>query len=99
MIPWTNRLTVLGSEAQVTRFQDSHWDTLLQARHCVLLEKSPRRFACQFDTASCPLEPLRTLALQWPRLVFLLQFESEDWRLIGLAKAKAQQVQHCKIRY
>ena len=97
---WTNnRLTVLGSEAQVRRFQESTWDRRLRARHCELLETSPTRLACQFDTEGPLLEPLRGLSRRWPRLTFLLSYEGETKRIIGVAKAKAGQVEHWETSY
>src|SRR5438045_3948810 len=84
---WNNRLAVLGARSQVQRFQKSNWNTVLCTRHCELLENSPCRFACEFETERSLPEPLRKLARRWPRLTFLLDFESEAVRIKGLAKA------------
>jgi hypothetical protein len=98
-LQWTNRLIVLGSNAQLQRFQKGRWDRHLQACHCVLLQNSPHRFACQYETAVLPLERLRDLSRRWPRLVLTLHFESEQNRLVGLAKAHAGELEHCEIPY
>jgi hypothetical protein len=94
-----NRLTVLGSKAQVQRFQKGNWDRSLRVRHSELLESSPNRFACQFETECPPLESLRRLSRRWPRLVFVLNYEVKANRIMGLAKAKAGQLEHWKITY
>ena len=96
---WSNRLTVVGSKAEVQRFQESHWDRCLRARHGELLQNSPGRFVCMFDTESAPLESLRSLSRPWPRLVFLLERESEADRIKGLAKAKAGELEHWETKY
>ena len=94
-----NRLTVLGSKAQVLRFLESNWDRSLRARHCELLENSPPRYACQFETERPPLESLRRLSRHWPRVTFLLVYELEAKRIIGLARAKAGHLEHWEITY
>ena len=94
-----NRLTVLGSNAQLQRFQDGYWDRSLRARHCELLENSPSRFVCQFETERPPLESLRRLSRRWPRLTFALVYEVAANRIIGLARAKAGQLEHWEITY
>jgi hypothetical protein len=94
-----DRLVVLGSQAQVQRFQASNWNQALRAWHGELLENSPRRFACQFDTEGSPLEPLRRLSRRWPQLVLLLDYEMEPKRIKGLAKARAGQLEHWETNY
>lgn len=96
---WNNRLTVLGSKRQVQRFQKSNWNTALRVRHCELLENSPTRFAFEFTSERSLPESLRKLSRRWPRLTFLLDFESEAIRIKGLAKAKAGELEHCEISY
>ena len=94
-----NRLTVLGSKAQVQRLQEGNWDRSLRARHSELLENSPKRFACQLETECPPLESLGRLSRRWPRLVFVLNYEVEADRIMGLVKAEAGQLEHYKISY
>jgi hypothetical protein len=83
----------------VQRFQKSHWDRHLAARHGELLEDSPGRFACQFESEYSPLQRLGRLSRRWPRLVLLLVCESELERTMGLAKAKAGELEHCELKY
>ena len=94
-----NQMVVLGSKAHAQRFVASNWDRTLRARHCELLQNSPGRFACQFDTETPPLESLRRLSRRWPRLTFLLGYEMEPSRIQGLAKAKAGQLEHWETKY
>ncbi len=94
-----NLLTVVGASAQVQRFQDSHWERALKARHCELMRNSAQRFACQFVTESQPLEALSRLSRRWPELVFLMEFDLETSRIKGLGKAKAGKLDHSAISY
>lgn len=96
---WHCRLTVVGSQARVERFQKSNWDRHLKARHGDLLENSPGRIAWQFDSTGSLLEPLRHLSRDWPRLVFLLDYEAEGQREKGLAKAQSGLMAHCQFEY
>ena len=94
-----NRLTAIGSKQQVKRFHSSRWATALGAKHCELLENSPTRFACQFETEAAPLESLRRLSRRWPRLILLLEYEVDEERIKGLAKAAAAKLEHYQIEY
>jgi hypothetical protein len=94
-----NRLTVIGARRQVHRFQQSTWATALGANHCELLENSPGRFSCQFDTEDPPLESLKRLSRRWPGLVLLLDHEEERQRIKGLAKAQKGQMAHCQFDF
>jgi hypothetical protein len=95
----TNRLTVIGSKRQVQLFQKSRWATALGAEHCELLENSPKRYSCQFDSKHFLLESLRRLSRRLPRLVFLLDYEMEAERLKGLAKVEAGRIVSCQFEY
>jgi len=93
------RLTVLGSKGPVQSFQKSNWQRRLHARYVELLENSPRRFACQFETETPSLAPLNRLSRRWPRLTFLEDYESEQSRIKGIAKAKGEKLEHYEISY
>jgi len=93
------RLTVVGSKRQVQLFQKSNWQRHLHARYVELLENSPRRFACQFETETLPLAPLNRVSRRSPRLTFLADYESEGNRIKGLAKAEGRKLDHCQLGY
>ena len=94
-----NRLTIVGPAKDLKRFfRDEQWMAAAGARHLELLEHSPDRHAWQFDTGTPPLTFLRTISRQWP-LVFLLEYDCEDERLKGLAKAKKGRVHHYRVNY
>ncbi|MGH7972622.1 MAG: hypothetical protein ACREIC_28245 [Limisphaerales bacterium] len=61
----------------------------MRARHGEWMENAPGRHVCSFETDEPPLEPLRNLSRRWPGLVFLLDYDSEEQRVKGLAKARA----------
>ena len=94
-----NRLAVLGSKRQVGLFQKSNWERLLRARFAELLENSPGRFACQFETESASVKSLSRLSRRWPWLTFLLDYQIEESRIKGLAKAQGGKLDHCEISY
>lgn len=89
------RLTVVGRGRR--SFQDRDWLSAVSGRHCELLELSPSRFVCQFETLQNPLPALRRLSRSHPGLVFLLGYETG--RCLGVAKLKAGELKHHEIRY
>ena len=95
-----NRLTVIGPERERRRFaRHSDWDQVLHPVYLDLLEQSRDRHAWQFNTIQPPLDPLRELSRQWNELTFLLDYDQEDKRWRGLAKARAGTLNHHRIRY
>ncbi len=94
-----NRLTVLGSKAAVRRFVKSRWNKALGAQYAQLLESSPGRYICQFDTNVPPCEALRKLSRRWPRLDLMLDWESESQSAKGLVHAKAGRLASCRMEY
>ena len=94
-----NRLTAIGSKRQVQLFRKGTWATPLGARHCELLETSPTRFACQFETQAPPLESLTELSRRLPRLTLLLDYDGESRRIKGLAKANGGKLVHYRVVY
>ena len=92
-----NRLTVLGAKTRLRSFLKSRWETALGAKHCELLENSPGRFSCQFETENPPFESLKSLSRRWPGLIFLLDHEDEEERIKGLAKAHAGRIDYCQF--
>lgn len=91
------RLTVLGSQRDTQAFRNSAWDAILRLRHPELVETSPCRFVCQFETEAPALHRLQRLSKLHPQLVLLLDYEAH--RLKGLAKAKAGALEHCEVGY
>ncbi len=95
----SNRLTVLGPQAELQRFLGSKWERRLHPRHGEWMENSPGRFVCLFDTDEPCLEGLRRLSGRWPNLVFLLDYEIDSERMRGLAKAEAGRLEHWSTTY
>ncbi len=95
-----NRLSVVGDEDDLVRFQETAWEQESTAKFSELLQCSPTRYAVQFETEDeSPLGWLREASRQWPRPVFLLDYEIEEDRCKGLAKAKEGKVKHYRIHY
>jgi hypothetical protein len=92
-----NRLTVVGEPRTLRRFRNCDWLPVFSGGHWELLELSPDRFACQFETVTDPLPALQRLSRSHPGLVFLLAYETA--RCQGLAKAKAGRLIQHRIRY
>ena len=94
-----NRLIVLGSKRDVASFQESNWDRRLRTRYREMLEQSKGRYASQFTTEIPPIKVLTKLSRQWPRLTFLISYESGRTRVIGIVKAKAGELEEYEIKY
>jgi hypothetical protein len=100
MTLWKCRLTMVGSKGAVASFAGSSgWKMTLGARHIDWLQLSPGRHVCQFETEQPPVAQLQKISRRWARLTFLLDYEDEENRIKGLAKAKAGRIEHCEIGY
>ena len=92
-----NRLLALGRRRALQAFQNSDWLAAVRGRYAEPLEFASTRFVCQFETPKNPLPALRRLSRFHPRLIFMLDYETD--RLKGLAKVKTGQLVHHQIRY
>jgi len=90
-----NRLTVVGRG--VRAFENTDWLSAMSGRYWDLIEFSPSRFVSQFDTLQNPLPALQHLSRSHPGLVFMLDYETV--RYMGLARAKAGQLIHHRVKY
>ena len=90
---------MLGPKEAVKAFRESVGTERLGARHCELLECSPGRFACQFEAEPPVMGCLSALSRRWPKLVFLLSYEAEAMRIVGLARAKRGLVEAQEFTY
>ena len=90
----TNRLLVVG---KVRKFEQSDWLNDIGGRYYDLLELSPGRYACQFETTGSPLRALQRLSRKFPQLVFLLHYEAG--RTMGLAMVKAGTLEDHSVSY
>ncbi len=95
-----NRLTIIGRRNGVKLFDnDIGWPAKFGARHRELQECSPTRLVWLFETDTPPLEQMKRLSLRHPRLTFLLEYDREDARVKGLAKARAGRLKSYRFRY
>jgi hypothetical protein len=95
-----NRLTVVGPVTELKAFDKNvSLELELGARHPEVLELSARRLAWQFESDSPPLEPMKRLSARHPLLTFLLDYDQEDQRIKGLAKAKGGRLAHRQVSY
>jgi hypothetical protein len=91
---------VVGPKPLLKKFTRSHWDRILEAKNCQLVENSPGRYVTEFNTEQAPiLDPLRKLSLRWTKLIFLLDWEWEDKRLKGSVNAKDGIVESYRLEY
>jgi hypothetical protein len=96
----TNRLTVVGPAGDLKQFgQKEEWTAESGARYTELLEHSADRHAWQFETDEPPLKFLKALSRRWRSLTFLLDYDWEDSRIKGLAKAKAGRLRNYSVIY
>jgi len=91
------RLTVLGSRADIARFQRSPWSRRLAVRYLEPLEFGPRRYVGQFTLDHVNLSGWQRLARRWPLLVFLLDYHGH--RTKGVAKMHGSDCEHCELGY
>jgi len=97
---YNTRLTVVGPVPTLKRF-DAKWTNKVipGLQYLELLECSPRRIVLQFTTPALVLAAVTRLSRAWLSVVLLLDYEEEDKRIKGLAKAKAGRIEHYQIRY
>src|SRR6266853_5979840 len=86
---WINKLTVFGSQKELTKFLKGNWKKDLGGRFWELQETMRTRFGCQFETESSPIQSLEALSRRSMRVTFVLEFENMTKRTKGLVKAKA----------
>src|SRR4051812_24450638 len=97
---YQNRLTIVGPRADIKACSELSWEAAVQAKHVELLETFPKRAAWQFETETeSPINWLAEISRCWPKLTFLLDYEQEEGRIKGLAKAKAGALEHYVITY
>ncbi|MBA4150545.1 MAG: hypothetical protein H0X66_20730 [Verrucomicrobia bacterium] len=94
-----SRLTAIGSKRQVHQFRLGQWEQSLKAKYGEPLEWPSGRFVCQFETSSPPLEQLKALSRLWPKITLLLDYEVEEKRIKGLAKAKDGTMESHQVSY
>jgi hypothetical protein len=75
------------------------WTAESGARYVELLEHSADRHSWQFETDEPPLKFLKALSRRWRSLTFLLDYDWEDKRLKGLARAKAGRLRNYCVIY
>ena len=98
--PCNSRLTILGPASDLKRFErKSDWVREAAAKYVELLENSPDRHAWQFETDGPPLKFLKSISARWRFLTFLLDYDQEDERIKGLAKAKGGKLRHYRVEY
>jgi len=91
-------LTVVGPTGDLKQFdRNVEWTAELGARHIELLENSAERHSWQFETDEPPLKFLKTLSRRRRSLTFLLEYDWEDNRIKGLAKAKAGRLRNYPV--
>ena len=94
------RLMFLGTPHRVrTMTGSSGWARTLKARHIVWMELFDGRHIAEFDTDEPRLQSLRKLSDRHAGVVLLLDYEHEGRRIKGLAKATANQIEHCEFSY
>jgi hypothetical protein len=94
-----NRLLLIGPARELKRFDRSAWKTKARARYIDILECSATRLAFQFETTKAPTQYIKAASLNWPKLIFLLDYEIEEWCIKGLAKARRGELESCIVNY
>jgi hypothetical protein len=80
-----HRLLIVGAVSKLKAFDRSAM--MPKATDFELLERTSTRRVWQFVTEAPALKFLRVLSRRWPDLTFVLYFDCEDGRFVGLARA------------
>ena len=94
-----NRLLIVGPARTLKRFERSDWEAQARAQYIDILEHSKHRLVVQFESGEPPLRYITAASRNWPRLTFLLDYEIEEKRLKGLAKARRGELETCLVSY
>lgn len=95
-----HRLLVVGSVSDLKAFdRDADWTEIQGATDIVLQEHSPSRRVWQFVTEAPALKSIRVISRHWSHLLFILHYDCEDARIIGLVRAKNGRLRHHRFKY
>jgi len=94
-----NRLTVLGSRNKVTRFVHWDWESPMGAQFLEPEELMATRRTWTFQSIAPPLDGLGKISARWSTLTFLLDYEWENKRVKGIAKARAGKLDTYQVGY
>jgi hypothetical protein len=95
-----HRLLVVGPASDLKALdRDADWTGIPGATDIVLQQHSPTRRVWQFVTEAPALKSLRVISRRWPGLLFLLNYDCEDCRLVGLVRAKNGRLRHHRFKY
>ena len=94
------RLTVIGPQESLERFNRSNWEQRLKAKHIDVWEHSKTRRVWWFQTvSSLQHRDLAYLSLRSPNLVFLLDYEDQRERVKGLIRARRGNIDQCQFSF
>jgi hypothetical protein len=94
------RLLIVGDEALLPgEAKIRAWIKKADGLYLELLEYDSERMAFQFETQGPPLRWLTSISRRHPSLTFLLDYDREERRSKGLAKAVRGQVEHFQVSY
>jgi len=95
-----HRLLVVGPVSDLKAFdRDADGTEIPGATDIALLEHTPTRRVWQFVTEAPALRSLRVISRRWSRLLFLLNYDCEDCRLVGLVRAKNGKLVQRRFKY
>jgi hypothetical protein len=95
-----HRLLVVGPASDLKAFdRNADWTEIPGATDLVLQKHSPSRRVRRDFNAGASVTNCRVISRRWPTLVFLLHYECEDCRLLGLVRAKNGKLRHHRFKY
>lgn len=92
-----NRLLIVGAVSELMTLDRRA--AMPEATDFALLEYTSTRRVWQFVTKVPALKSLRVLSRRWPRLTFLLHYDCEDRRLVGLVRARNGRLRRHRFKY
>jgi hypothetical protein len=97
LVPVPEEVLKAGYESVGCHWEVENWGCKWGAGNTTIVDEWPGCIIYQFDTAWSPPEQfLQTVAVQWPALVFVLEYEEPGMAFKGLAKFKGDTKEdHC----
>lgn len=96
----SHRLLIAGPKQELKRFERAtNWSDIPGATDTSHLDRSRGRVVWTFVTVAPALEPIYELSQRWPFLTFILHYDCEDCRHIGLVRAKNGRLHKHRFKY
>ncbi len=95
-----HRMLIVGAKRELKKFDHGADGTdIPEATDFAVQQHEPTRIVWQFVTKSPPLSAVRLISRRWPQLTFIVHYDCEDARIIGLVRAKNGRLRLHRFKY